>query len=341
MTNFRRYFRAHLKESIIPMIYIFSVVLFFTVLVGMNMQTSYYYGADGQVLSVREYESTIGTPVTFLYILIYVLPVMEFSFFKKRINLDCAYALPISRRAMGAVRYLTGLLILFGAFTLSYLLNFFLLLRHEPGWFHFSPMIPHYFLSLLLGIAIYSVMVFVFSEANTKGEGIWLMIFYSFVFFLVAWALGDMLPEGNIFARGNLGTPLDTLNALTTRYRYMIEVQLAQNTFWEPPKYVGWLVFWVVLGVASAVGFFLGFGKKRTEKTGEISTSCFGFASLLPVCAVSAMIAFEVANHVLAWAMLEVLVLLGYTVYRRGFHYKKSDVAVLLSLVIFLFLKIR
>ena len=120
----------------------------------------------------------------------------------------------------------------------------------------------------------------------------------------------------------------------------MIEVRLAENTLWEPPKYVGWFVFWVVLGAAAAVGFFLRFGKKRSEKTGEISTSRFGFASLLPVCAVCAMIFFGVAHSVFWWAILELFALLGYTVYRRGFHYKKSDVAVLLLLVIFLFVKI-
>ena len=184
MTNFKRYFRMHLRANSRPIIYIFVTVLVLSFLIGINAQPSSYYDFETET-TASCYKSTLYIPVTLMCILAYVLPVMEFSFFKKRINLDCAYALPISRRAMGTVHYLVGLIMLFGAFTLSYLLNFALLLSRGTGWFNFTPMIAHYFLCLLLGFSLYSLMVFVFNEANTKGDGIWFIVLYSFVFGLV------------------------------------------------------------------------------------------------------------------------------------------------------------
>ena len=150
MKEFKQYFRAHLKGNLRALVCIFAAVLVLTFLLGINEQKTSYYNYALEKF-ITSYHSTLYIPVVFLCILAYVLPVMEFSFFKKRINLDCAYALPISRKAMGMVHYLTGLIILFGAFTASYLLNFILLLRWEPGIFNFLPMIPHYLLCLLLG----------------------------------------------------------------------------------------------------------------------------------------------------------------------------------------------
>ena len=43
-------------------------------------------------------------------------------------------------------------------------------------------------------------------------------------------------------------------------------------------------------------------------------------------------------EEIFEWVMIEICTLIGYTIYRRGFHYKKSDIAVMLLLLIFLFL---
>ena len=73
------------------------------------------------------------------------------------------------------------------------------------------------------------------------------------------------------------------------------------------------------------------------EKTEEISDSYLGFRTLIPVYAVTGMITFEVWDDVIFWVIIEFFAILGYTIYRRGFHYKKSDIAILCMLLIFLF----
>lgn len=336
MINFKKYFHSHLRANIRPFIYILIATLVLTFLIGINNQPCTDYDHEiGKI--IYYYESTLYVPVDFLSILVFVFPVMEFSFFKKRINLDCAYSLPISRRAMGTVHYLTGLIMLFSTFTASYLLNFVLLLSRGPGWFNFEPMIAHYLFCLLLGFATYSVMVFVFNEANTKGDGIWFMILYTFVFALAITAFGEIIGNFHIEQNAYGLQPWAIIGTLTTCYQDLVENTSTEPVFWQTSHCVVWFIFWMTVGIASAVGFFLTFGKRRMEKTEEISDSYFGFRVLIPVYAIAGMIVFGAYMDIIVWVIIALLALLGYTIYRRGFHYKKSDILILCLLLIFLF----
>ncbi len=337
MTNFKEYFRAHLKTNLRSIIYIFAVVLALTFLMGINEQPSTRYDSDIRKY-ITYYSPTLHIPVIFLCVLAYVLPVMEFSFFKKRINLDCAYALPISRKAMGTVHYLTGLIILFGAFTSSYLLNFVILLGRGPGLFHLTPMLAHYFLCLLLGFALYALMTFIFNEANTKGDGIWFMVLYTFALILFCGALAlvaklDLvLPECAI--------PWITITTVTSYYQDVVaNLPSSAFVYVSSTEFIPWIVFWTAVGIASAIDFFRTFGKRRTEKTEEISDSPFGFRTLIPIFAICGMIVFQGISIVLL-VIIELFAILGYTIYRRGFQYKKSDIIWLCLFLIFLFIEI-
>ena len=79
------------------------------------------------------------------------------------------------------------------------------------------------------------------------------------------------------------------------------------------------------------------------EKTEDISASWFGYRTLIPVSAVSLMLVVYTegstfSTHIIPWFIIELLAVIGYTIYRRGFHYKKSDIIILISLLIFLVL---
>lgn len=337
MMNFKEYFRSHLKGNVRPIVYILAAVLVMTFLIGSTNQSYDYYDYKIDAWATRYY-STLYIPVIFLCVLVYILPVMEFSFFKKRINLDCAYSLPISRRAMGIVHYLTGLIILFGAFTVSYLLNFLLLLLHGPGIYNFAPMVAHFFLCLILGFVMYSVMVFVFNQANTRGDGIWFMILYTIVFALIVAAISRITDNWQLLDSAYGAILWGIVDQMTTLYQRVVEWNTGGiAALWKKPEFVSWFIFWVVAGIAAAVDFFCTFGKRRMEKTEEISDSWFGFRTLIPIYAVTGMIALEVSESVILWVIIEFFAILGYTIYRRGFHYKKSDIAILCLLLIFLF----
>lgn len=338
MKNAKTYFCSHLRASLRPLLYLLVSVCVLTLVIGLRMQPIGVYTASEFVAT--DYRSTLYSPVIFLYILVLVLPAMEFSFFKRRISLDCAYALPITRRAMGTVHYLTGLIQLLCTFSASYLVNFFLLLSRGAAWFRFTPMLAHYGLCLLLGAALYSVMVFIFNAANTTGDGIWFMLLYTVVLALVTGAV-QTVTDGRdtfvLFSDVSLGAiPWMPLSMLTTYCQRLVELEPVSKAFWQNTPYVVWLFVWVVLGIAATVAFLLTFGKRRPERTEELSTSFLGYRVLIPTLAVSGMLVFHASDFILFWVIIELLALLGYTVYRRGFHYRRTDLAVLCLLALFL-----
>ena len=336
MTNFKSYFRYHLKANLKPLLFILAVVVTMTFVIGINSQPRWQYVDALDKAIVVDYYSTLFLPVTFLCILVYVFPVMEFSFFKKRLHLDCAYSLPISRKNMGTVHYLTGLIALLGTFTASYLTNLFLMWSRGPGWFDYLPMIPHYFLCLLLGVIMYSFMVFIFNEANSTSDGIWFMLLYTFVFYLVVATLCDITNARFDSSSAYALIPWGVIDNMTATYQRLVELDVIDTSliFWKNHAFQSGLLSWLLLGIGTAIGFFLTFGKRRTEKTEEISDSWFGYRTLIPLYAVCLMIVWH--SSFIFWIILEVFTLIGYTIYRRGFHYKKSDLIILALLAIFL-----
>lgn len=334
MTGFKSYFRSHLKSNIRILLYLTAITLVLTFVIGIGNATEEIWDYKLKA-NVTAYNSTIGVPVVFLCLLAYIVPVVEFSFFKKRINLNCAYSMPVSRRCLGLAHYLTGAITVILPFTLSYLLNFILILTRGVQYYNLAPMIPHYLLCLVLGLAMYSLMVFAFNEANTTGDGILFMLLWTFVLFFATYALDYIVSVPMYFGIEPL--PWGLIAILTKNYRQLIELTtvrdyLGPQNFLQAPEGVFLVVTWILIGIASGVGFFLTFGKRRMEKTEEISDSFFGYRVLIPYFAVTGMIAFlDFAICV----VFEILALIGYTIYRRGFRYKLSDIIVLLSLIIF------
>ena len=337
MTGFKSYFSAHVRSNLKPLMYILIAVMVLSFIMGINGQPNEEWDYVTETY-YDDYNSTLYIPVFFMCVLAYVVPVMEFSFFKKRRNLDCAYALPISRRAMGLAHYLSGAITVIGVFTLSYLQNLILLLARGVEYFNFPPMIAHYFLCVLLGLALYSIMVFQFNEANTTGDGIWFMILPTFIFILAIAALETVTDNWQIFNSDYCAIPWGTIDMLTSTYQHIVEKgDLEFATFWKTPECVIWLVGWIVAGIVAAIEFFVKFGKRPMEKAEEISDSFHGFRTFIPAYAVLGMLAFYELD-VIGWVIIELLAFVGYTIYRRGFHYKKSDIIILSSMILFLFL---
>lgn len=334
MTGFKSYFRSHLRSNSKILLYLTSIMLVLTVINGINSGVGLMWSSELHTY-VKTYRSTIGMPVIFICLLVYVAPVLEFSFFKKRINLNCAYSMPISRRAMGMVHYISGAIIVALPYTLSYILNFIMILTRGTEHYNLAHIAGHYFLCLILGLAIYSLMAFVFNEANTTGDGIWFMFLWTFVTFFAVIALDKVTTAMSYYVLEPI--PWALISEITTGYKHLIELDVPKyydSGFLETSEYIFWTVSWILIGIASGVGFFLSFGKRRMEKTEEISDSFFGYRVLIPYFAVTGIIGLGTFPM---WVAFEILALIGYTIYRRGLRYKLSDIITLLALGILLF----
>lgn len=334
---FKAYFRDHFRSKLKLLLCLLIVALVLTLIYSVGGQkdeyTYYDYDDVTQVTSVH-YNAYLGLQVFILIVCAYILPVLEFSLFKKRKNLDCAYALPISRRAMGLVHYFVGLICLIVPFTCSYLLNFLLLLRYPEG-FYYPPVLGFYFLSLLMGTILYTFFSFLFNQANSTGDGIWFMVLWSFLFFVVVTAMDFVYLEWLEFGKqdfyynesflysSDLGVCWVLLSEIQWEYSGVVEKM--QNAslaaLWTDIAFIKWFVLWIVVGIGSALGFVFTFGKPRAEKTQEVSESWFGFKLLIPLYAVATMI----TSGELFVLVVLVVAFVGYIIYRKGFHLKKWD----------------
>ena len=337
MTNTKQYFKAYLRQNFKFITIVLALVIIVSFIWGINDQPSTYRDFDANVV-YEYYRSTLAIPMYVLFVFSVVFPVKEFSFFKKRINLDCAYSLPISRKAMGVVHYLVGGVMLWGVYTASYLTNFILMLSRGSGYFNYIPMIEHYFLCLFLGMATYSIYVFVFNEANTRGDGIWFMLLYTFGVYIITDGLraADLLDYNGLDLEYSFSGWL--MDSITSHYEKLVEIaEVRKTSFWDKQDCL-WYAYWMVLWAASAIGTYLAFGKRRMEKTEEVSDSFFGFRTLIPIYAFS-LILMMGGPGIMDLVFIEVFTVIAYTIYRRGFHFKKSDFIILGAVFLFGLLK--
>lgn len=338
-TAAKSYFRYHLRSQWKLLLCILLIALMLTTSSAATQKHEWHGTSKTRV----SYNCTLETSMAVLLVCSYVLPATEFSIFKKRRNLDCFYGLPISRRQMGLVHYITGLICLVVPYTCAYLANYLFLLRYPEG-FDFAPLLGYYFLSLGLGVCAYSFNVFVFNRANSTGDGIWFMILCGFVAPVLIGAYYGIyslicpmlhLDEGILeeYLRNpydDMGTYVSALAYANTVYGSMIEKSeyYTLMDLWGDWRNVALVLFLSAVGIASAVGFILSFGSGRTEKVGEVSDSWFGFKLLIPIYAIYVCVTLGMPLFGLIAAFV------GYLIYRKGFHLKRSDWIVLSALVL-------
>ena len=342
----RSYMRSHLRANLKTLLYLlgFAIAITFIMSVPGQCTETWYYDEFDNRISRYYYDCMLGLPVTILSVSAFALPLLEFSFFKKRRNLDCAYALPISRREMGLVHFLTGLALLVIPFTCSYFINYVLLLRY-PSDFEVSPLLAHYFLTLCFGVCIYAINTFIFNEANSVIDGVCFVILWTFVFVLVSLSISRVLYDLMGWERyselelnfldSEMIIPIGPLSALTTEYAYVVEQTRWADLqdFWADSGNLFWMAALVILGIGAMVGFVFTFGRRAAQKTEEISDSWFGYRVMIPIYAVCGMLLFDEPGM---WLIIEGIAFVGYVIYRKGFHLKKSDWMVLALLVFFL-----
>ena len=83
---------------------------------------------------------------------------------------------------------------------------------------------------------------------------------------------------------------------------------------------------WGALGIAATAGYFLTFIKKGAEKAGEVSSSWFGYRILIPVYGYSCLMSFD--TDIILLVLVFAMMVIGYTIYRRRFKLKTSDIVV-------------
>ena len=345
MSSFKKYLLWKLKTSALR-------TVLFTVLAVMLILPMVSEAVDYTHSDISYSSCGISNLEILLGILCTVIPIIELSGFKNRRNIDTLYFLPIRREKLAAAHYISGFLQIFFIYTVAFFASY-AYLAISTDWFALGYMLPYYFLSLLVGLGIYSIFAFIFSQANTVLDGVIFCAAWIFVVYLVICGIQECIIESFInsqyffnnrfayFLR-DWGLIYEQLDSLTVIFYDMIEINDPRNNSYIPwiMDHVYMFFIWGAAGIAAAIGYFITFVKKGAEKAGEISDTPFGYKTLIPVIAYLAILLAK--GHVISISLYVAMMVIAYVVYRRGFKFKKSDVicmlcsipAIILSLII-------
>ncbi|MBR3750384.1 MAG: hypothetical protein IKK58_01290 [Clostridia bacterium] len=347
------YFKQHFRSSLKTIIIITALCLMLCMLFTATFQVQKHVGIETGEVSYT-YHPTLGMSVFVLCVMSILAPILQFSTFKRRRDLDMWGALPIKRRALGAVHFMIGLLMVIIPFTACFLQNIALLyINGAASNLYMPPLIPFYFLGLLSGFTMYSVNTFIFNRANSIVDGIICMALWM-VLIPTLMLCGSAVFESMDMLKMTLSTPtfspiISITSATEVTMRGVGRIDLAKYfANISSPEGIGFIIN-TVLGVAAAVGNFLLFGKRRVETVQEVSSSFFCYRTLIPVYAISLIMGITGGFGLLAQqgdsssgvAIIEfiigflfgytftsfvaVVAFVGYIIYRRGFHFKRSD----------------
>ncbi|MBO5870256.1 MAG: hypothetical protein J6Q89_05845 [Clostridia bacterium] len=300
---------------------------------------------------IKTRELALYYPVVLLVIMCYVVPVWMFAFTKKRRNLDCCYSLPISKRGFGMTNYLVGLVLVFIPFLLSYIQNLIIYASISFEMFKnldFSVLTTHFLICILMGLILYTLFVFVFNEANTVLDGCIFIIAYSVIGFFILLSVSNVF-NFNLYdyyvlkLDGECAIPFAYFGELLSNYETTVErgVMSHITNAWADKGAKFWFIFWTIVGILSFVGFVLGLNNKKAEQTEDISTSVFGYKTLIPLAAIPGVISTLDFNPPYSYGdaisamFITLAAVVGYTVYRRGVKYKISDYVVMGILLLF------
>ena len=268
---------------------------------------------------------------TILCVVASVVPIFELAGLKNRRNLDTLYSFPIERNKMALVYYVSGFAQVMLIYTATFLVHYIYYVV-QTDCFALVYMLPYYLLSLLLALVIYSVYVFVFTQANTVVDGVVLCALWIFFLWAVSNVVLDflfytrMMTYNKIWLASSWGILYTPMNNLTVLYQDLIEINRPESWDGSVKQIMEhfYLFFgWGAAGIAAVVGYFTSFAKKGAEKAGELSNSWFGYRTLLPIygCCLLYTLGPDWI-HILPYA---IVMITGYVIYRRGFKFKLSD----------------
>jgi len=303
------YIRERIRSIFLPLLYLSIASAALTFIFAYSEQNAYE----------DYYQSFIGMPTAIIVIHAMLAPVLSFQSFKKRRNLDFFWAMPISRRTLFFVHYILGLVFVLIPYTASYLVNFLLSLRYVK---HLSPLpyLPYFFIALFLGILIYTVFTFSFNEANSVGDGIMFMHLHSLAPFMLLGAIMTVFDIKIEYVLG--GIIYNPIAEIATVFSCMIEGKESYYSDYNFISFAVALIFWASVGALALIYMLKRFGTRRTERAEEISDSFFGYRVMIPLYAMAGMIIF---GDFWFDVIIAVIAFVGYTVYRRGIKYTRSD----------------
>ncbi len=290
-----------------------------------------------------------GTPsplvyffAVFVVIICSLLPIIEFAPFNNKKNNDTLFSLPVDRNKMLTAHLLNG--------ALQFVISFSILV----GWWyliHISKYpqlytlkyIPVFYLTFIgLGLTVYSFYAFVFTQANATLDGIAFCALWTFFPFFVTILYSAIMDDFVSYGSGLAPLFIPAMLISTTADSFDEALSISRGTVADGTDSTRIIIHnilefdkttsqaIIISAVAAIICIFClyqYFERRRCDQVGDISESWLGYKMLGPVYSIGGMLMFSQAQSIAL--IVFIITILGYTLYRRGIRYKKSDYIVM------------
>ncbi|MBQ8293285.1 MAG: hypothetical protein IJX78_05745 [Bacilli bacterium] len=310
------------------LIIISTVICFaiaFTSLLNEDFLQRYYVGNNSYKIGPGS--SPISMISVLACILCTIIPVIEFSFKMRKVNIDQMYSLPIKREKLYLAKFISGFIEILIPITITFVYCLLVVISNEHMFdlIYFLP----YFGCLIVGMFIlYSTITFAFTRTNTMLDGIINIFLYIFVFVLLIMELRfytdieDVLHFNSLY----LYSPI---SSITSYFELKLREQ-GLNSIGKTSYYKmidGWIeanIFLGVIGVASFILFIVLNKRDKAEDSMQISNSWFSYKTLIPIYTFITIL-FVIDENVSNFIFVFVGVYIAYVVFRRSLKIKKWD----------------
>ena len=279
-------------------------------------------------------QSPINFIMTVACILCTVIPILEFSFKMKKINIDQMYSLPIKREKIYIANLISGFIKVLIPIIVIYIYCM-LIISFSHHLYDSIYFLPYFFVLIGFMAIIYLIVSFMFTRGNTIRDGIVNIFASIFVVQIIMEVLYyTVLPRNNWLLRGGnyLYSPISCLTDYfenLLKYKNMANVVPYIDKDFDFKLLVP-IILYIVLGIAAAVLFVILNKEDKAENSMQISDSWFSYRTMIPIyfsCAV--MLIFE-NGDVTGLVILLIVAYVAYVIYRRSLKIKKWDCLVII-----------
>lgn len=283
-------------------------------------------------------DSPMGFITTMACIFATIIPLLEFSFKMKKINIDQMYSLPIKREKLYLAKFISG----FIEILIPTCVIFIYCLLKVISTDHMYEMIyflPYFGCLVFFTFILYSTITFFFTRANTVIDGIINVLSIILLFEVVVWCVDEVFDYSISINNGSyfLYSPISILTAffndklsikaLTEIYaKYNVEYN---QVLFNSKDYIPIILF-IIVGIASFVLFIFLNKTDKAEDSMQVSNSWFSYRTIIPLYfALFSLIMIKGEAMLISFIFLFVGAYIAYIVYRRTLKIKKWDILVI------------
>ena len=273
------------------------------------------------------------TALIFMLIIIPIIVIFRMSIFRNSKDVDLYYSLPISRKKLLFTQLLFGFIQLISIWSLMFLSGLLVFTILSNGYFYTGMLLLGYLIIIGYMAIIYGITSFLFLRGNTVVDGIVFIIIFNTACLFISWFFTQHFFRAFNLAEAFAYNPYYSVSLI---FEHFIYYSLPNQTILyrgiHRENITSIILNTSGFTLLSGLGYYLSFkfiANEKTEQIGRLSTSKFGYVSLIPINLFFGISSIYFITSSVTWVAVSVLAaagFIGFFIMRRSVRLKWIDI---------------